>query len=543
MIGRMFPPQGYGTETEPLSYIVFIDDDGYIKSKNCKTGRIDFSGTDAATILNSTINALPNGGKIFIKAGEYALTQKVYLKSNIWISGEGMNTKFRKLNANAILYGMNVENVVLENFYFDSNNLSAQNQANAYASCIGFDSDGTRPLYNIVIRNVKTYNAYAGAHIHFYGRDSTLENVYRQVLLENVECAVSNVYNNPLLILDYVNGGTLIHCYTHDNQDGGISLNGKNLTAINCRAENVTEGIRTELLAGGGNIRIIGGYFAYCTRGLDLLRYTVVKGAVVYRAKAGGIRIWGNSVIEDCWVQETGYNYNNFVRGISVTGNNVIVRGCTVYNTGFLQSPVENSGIVVNGDISNVKVVENTIIEDRSPPCTRWGIEIRKYTFTNIICRDNIIIGFGNTGAGQSPLAITYGAVVHGIIENNINYDSKNFKKTNLSVAVGTDNTYGSATSITSRSLRITYPKIRITIGGTLASGEVITVKIEAVYSDSTTAYIEKSYTETGSEWISDDDVLNIISDTRDITKLNIYAKTNQTSTSATVTVNAYGRG
>jgi hypothetical protein len=60
MIGRMFPPQGYGVEDEPYTYYIFIDDDGYIKAKNGKTGRIDFSGTDLATVLQNVIDSLPN---------------------------------------------------------------------------------------------------------------------------------------------------------------------------------------------------------------------------------------------------------------------------------------------------------------------------------------------------------------------------------------------------------------------------------------------------------------------------------------------------
>jgi hypothetical protein len=60
MIGRMFPPQGYGVEDEPYAYYIFIDDDGYIKAKNGRTGRIDFSGSDASTVIQNALNALPN---------------------------------------------------------------------------------------------------------------------------------------------------------------------------------------------------------------------------------------------------------------------------------------------------------------------------------------------------------------------------------------------------------------------------------------------------------------------------------------------------
>lgn len=60
MTGRMFQPQGYGVENEPYTYYIFIDDDGYVKAKNGRTGRIEFSGTDASTVIQNVHNALPN---------------------------------------------------------------------------------------------------------------------------------------------------------------------------------------------------------------------------------------------------------------------------------------------------------------------------------------------------------------------------------------------------------------------------------------------------------------------------------------------------
>jgi hypothetical protein len=89
MIGRMFPPQGYSVEYEPYSYVIFIDDDGYIKAKNGKTGRIEFSSTDASTVIQSAINALPNGGKILLKKGNYIINNTLTIASPITLMGEG----------------------------------------------------------------------------------------------------------------------------------------------------------------------------------------------------------------------------------------------------------------------------------------------------------------------------------------------------------------------------------------------------------------------------------------------------------------------
>jgi len=58
----------------PASYIIFKDGD-LIMAKNGRTGQIEFSGSDAATVIQSALDALPTeGGKIFIKEGTYKFT-------------------------------------------------------------------------------------------------------------------------------------------------------------------------------------------------------------------------------------------------------------------------------------------------------------------------------------------------------------------------------------------------------------------------------------------------------------------------------------
>jgi len=73
---------------EVASYIIFREGE-LTKAKNGQTGLIDFSGTDASTVIQSAINALTSGGKIFIKAGTYLITSEILLPSNLNIEGEG----------------------------------------------------------------------------------------------------------------------------------------------------------------------------------------------------------------------------------------------------------------------------------------------------------------------------------------------------------------------------------------------------------------------------------------------------------------------
>jgi hypothetical protein len=58
--------------TQPASYIIF-QDEGMVKAKNGLTGEIEFSGTDAATVIQQAIDAMTEG-QIFVREGLYRLS-------------------------------------------------------------------------------------------------------------------------------------------------------------------------------------------------------------------------------------------------------------------------------------------------------------------------------------------------------------------------------------------------------------------------------------------------------------------------------------
>jgi len=84
---------------QTCSYIVWTDGKN-IYARNCTTGKIDFSGTDASDVIQSAINSMVNsgGGRIFVKAGTYTLTRAIRLYSNMMIEGEGALTLFKIAN-------------------------------------------------------------------------------------------------------------------------------------------------------------------------------------------------------------------------------------------------------------------------------------------------------------------------------------------------------------------------------------------------------------------------------------------------------------
>jgi hypothetical protein len=248
--------------------------------------------------------------------------------------------------------------------------------------------------------------------------------------------------------------------------------------------------------------------------------------------------------VEDAYIYGSG--------PLRIYGNRVVVRNCDLLTTFD-----DVIGIQWRSDIPR-KPIFVLFEGNRIDNAGRLVSHLTINNCEKVILINNHFVGTGGRGVWLFNNPIVY--LLDNIFDNpnpvvfdtswsgrlyargNKGYDTENFKSTGISVAVGTGGVYGSASAITSPSGVIAYPRVKITWGGTFGTGETVTVKVEAVYSDGSTAYVEKSATAVGSLWLTDDDILALITRGKDIVKLNIYAKTNLSSTTVTVTIDAYGK-
>jgi hypothetical protein len=77
---------------QPYSYTIYTDGTT-VYAKNGKTGQIDFSGTDVASIFNNVVNSIDTGGLIYVKKGTYDFNgATIYIPKYISIIGEGAYT-------------------------------------------------------------------------------------------------------------------------------------------------------------------------------------------------------------------------------------------------------------------------------------------------------------------------------------------------------------------------------------------------------------------------------------------------------------------
>lgn len=115
-----------GTEWVPwdvneASYIIFTDGTT-IWAKNGTTGDLEFSGTDAATVIQSAINALTDGGKIFFREGTYLIDSSINLLSNIKYEGiRGASIlQGNTVSSGSMLGAGDKENITIEGLTLDS---------------------------------------------------------------------------------------------------------------------------------------------------------------------------------------------------------------------------------------------------------------------------------------------------------------------------------------------------------------------------------------------------------------------------------------
>ncbi|RLG81216.1 MAG: hypothetical protein DRO09_02190 [Thermoprotei archaeon] len=75
----------------PYDYLIYTDGTSFY-AYNGKTNKIDYEGTDAYTVIQSALDALTSGGKVYIAPGTYPISNHIEVPSNILLEGAGWST-------------------------------------------------------------------------------------------------------------------------------------------------------------------------------------------------------------------------------------------------------------------------------------------------------------------------------------------------------------------------------------------------------------------------------------------------------------------
>lgn len=117
------------------------------------------------------------------------------------------------------------------------------------------------------------------------------------------------------------------------------------------------------------------------------------------------------------------------------------------------------------------------------------------------------------------------------------------FKEENRLIEVGLNNNYGKTESIHIRPLRITSFESKLQVFGSFTNNEIITVRIRLSFIDNTFSpnFIEKIFTNSSSIWLTNDDMLELLSSQNIIWSIEVDAKSDSTNTDVSVLLSLFG--
>lgn len=200
-----------GSGVEAASYIIFRDNDSPVNyyAKNGSTGAIEFKSTNASYVIQSAINQLTNGGKIFIRSGTYNISATLNInKPYVILEGENWNTILRLAN------NVNARVVILNSQYDELNTLQIDgNRANnaGFVTGILINASNSK-VRNIYSHDSKVYGIGVG------DADTYINNV----LIEN--CLLANATNG--LLFGYASNSIARNIWVTGNSDVGVSVYG-----------------------------------------------------------------------------------------------------------------------------------------------------------------------------------------------------------------------------------------------------------------------------------------------------------------------------
>lgn len=148
----------------PCTYMIYIIS-GTTYAQACKGSTILMKSTNAAAVISAAISKLSSGGRLYIMAGTYTITQQInILVNNVTVEGDGAGSILKAAStitgsygALAILYLYEVNNVVVKDLSIDGSRASIP-YACTTPECVGIEADLSNYItfQNLYVHDLKT---------------------------------------------------------------------------------------------------------------------------------------------------------------------------------------------------------------------------------------------------------------------------------------------------------------------------------------------------------------------------------------------------
>jgi len=335
-------------------------------AKNCDTGAITYSGTNASDIIE---NALSGGGKVVVKAGTYTITAQTNIPSYSTLQGEGIGkTIFYVGNSANILPFKNSDatngntNIVLRDFTL---NINGANQGSNGWIALSGTSNST--IDGIEVKNPRTFS----------------------VLWQAIGDAVTGIHSKNNLIQNSI-------------FSGGVSSNDR--LVINIQYSRVTHNVFTGSPS-GSNFDLSSG---------RSLEHVVIDGNIFFNSGQIGL-----GMEDPQYAQVINNNFYNMTSNcIQITHETASVNSTDVIVAdNYMNKCGTSSGTGIRIlDTYNLKVANN-LINNTASGCMSVGVQdITKISNVQITGNQGTYCGSsGTTADGLSASGINNGVISHNI--------------------------------------------------------------------------------------------------------------------------------
>jgi len=252
-----------------------------------------------------------------------------------------------------------------------------------------------------------------------------------------------------------------------------------------------------------------------------------LKGIVFKTPIANGTGSYSNTEINRCYFNL----YQDNAIGIHVETDawftDSLMHNVRIWVGEFSQK--DQTGLSMNGSMLQT-IMQNVIFESfAETPLSLYGIKLDQASEPPIL------------GEGVSFLG-NWTARVYNPFYKWVYGSGGAFKRENVAVSIGVNNKFAPATTVDAYALKIIGFKARITVTGNFAPNEIVTVRFRLELIDNTiSGNVEKSFNQTATVWLDDDDLLALTPSENVIWAILIDAKTNYTSINASVQVVLFG--
>ena len=433
-----------GNRIEPASYIIYHGNEYY--AQNGTTGALDFSGSDAATVIQSAVETLTEGGLIVLRRGVYILTATITLGHGIYLLGEQGSVLRVGDGAHSDTNPFNMIEVTGDNVTIDNLELDGNAQSNPNLAGTTLDPPPANPNMQsgILVRSGQN-GEIANCYIHdIWNAGIWLAAIDGDVRgCEITSCQIQgtgksqtdpSTTNAPqsasAVYVFRVNGstsGSIIHdnviidvfgqgIYLHFDTDSIVSDNilSKTPGSSDSTAGIIIDDSAKRITIRGNQVSGYGpGIFIAWAGCEDIIVEAngcfdaPISGGSGYGVLVASSAPWGPQL--KTLIVKGNICKGNALSGISVSSSETVIEGNICYNNNqdTAAAPTQRAGIIVQPAgyplISNISINGNRCFDNQPVPTQNYGLSISQMSnqIADVLIANNDLRGNGVAAIGE----------------------------------------------------------------------------------------------------------------------------------------------